>query len=188
MTGCMVLLVGSVVGCGAPRSYVELNTAAIYPNVKPLSECRLEVLPDAEFAVGHVVVVTLSERRTVRRIVGLEGDAIAVRSGVLFRNGESAQTGVVKAQTLCLAGISPRCRCRITTEGAGERVYKVQALAEVTGEADARCMGPPEGAEITVPKGHAYLLADNRDAARDSRHVGPVLLSRLEARVLACKK
>lgn len=178
-----------VLGCGG-AARVTLNTAAIYPLLEPVSACRLsEGVYEPER--GHVVVIRLDgvriRTRTVRRIVGLAGDRIAVSNGVLHVGGKPRLTSVTKKRVMCLAGVYPRCRCRITKERISDRTYPVQSLLPENETADARCIPRADYPESTVPAGRVFLLADNRDGATDSRTLGPLPVGRIEARVLGCR-
>ena len=180
---CGIVL--GLVGCASgPRTH--LNTAALYPTLEPFSSCRLEDGADYEPTRGHVVVVTLDGARTVRRVVGLAGDRVRVRDGLLEVGGQSVAKRETHARVICLAGVSSRCRCRVSEEEVGARTYPVQRLLPPETETDARCMPGPDSEEVVVPEGHVFLLADNRAGAEDSRTLGPLPLARIEARVISC--
>lgn len=183
----LVLLVAALVACqGGPR--ITLRTAALYPTLAPVSECRLQV-DDYTPQRGHVVLIEVegTQTKTPRRIVGVAGDRVMVRGGALYIDGETAQVGVKTERTICMAGMSPRCQCRITEEEVGDRRFPVQSLLPVDPlPDDVRCLPGDEVPEVVVPAEHVYLLADNRDAALDSRALGPIPIAQLHGRVVAC--
>lgn len=184
----MILLgCGAMVGCGPGSVRHELRTGALFPTLGPLSSCRVTPGP-VELIRGHVVLVEVEGQRTVRRIVGLPGDTVSVAGGVLHIGGKTTELTETTARAVCMAGASPRCPCRIHVEAIGDRKVPVQSLTRVAGVRDVRCQPSPGAREVTVPAGHVYVLADNRDAAIDSRHLGPLPLGRLLGRVVACKR
>ncbi len=186
MRALAIAVVLSSVGC-TETARVALRTGALYPLLAPFSSCRVSqgaYTPER----GHVVAITLDGVRTVRRIAGIAGDKVSVIRGALHIGSKTRQTEVQRARVMCLAGVYPRCRCRITQERVGSRTYPVQTLRADTGPGvDVRCVPRPDTPEQSVPKGHVFLLADNRDAAQDSRSLGAVPISKLEGQVLGCK-
>lgn len=152
---------------------VVLVNRLAYDVKLPLTDIRL--LPLAEPARGDVVTFSspVDDARLIKRLVGLPGDVIEMRDGVLVINcevaryepGQEVQEPVAPGRTL------PAWR---TVEHLAGRSHPVQALPQVMSRRD---FGP-----ITVPADHYFMLGDNRDNSADSRYIGPVPRERLIGR------
>jgi signal peptidase I len=113
---------------------------------------------------GDVVVFRAPTNRSqvwVKRVIGLPGDRIALRSGRLWINGERVQlrsdgTGEMELEN---GAIVPAPRYIETLPGGREH-----AILKVTTD------GPYDNmAEFTVPAGRLFVMGDNRDNSADSR-------------------
>lgn len=185
VTVCYCLILGVLLTACASGPRVLLNTRALYPTLEPSSRCRIARMgPNIER--GQVVIVTIEGVRTLRRIAGIAGDKIEFHNGTLVLNGKKVENDVIRERTPCLSGLSPRCGCRILEEELGDREYEVQLLRPPHELTDARCMAQQFPGPFSVKKNTVFLLADNRDAAIDSRHIGGFPIKSLEAQVLAC--
>jgi signal peptidase I len=156
-------------------------------------------LPDR----GDVVVFRFPGRDVdyVKRVIGLPGDAIEVRQGVVLLNGQPLQRRRIDDFTY---PISPNSPCKgapnAVHEVPGENGATLCVIARfretlpdgtsydvldqvVNGEGDT--FGP-----ITVPEGQLFVMGDNRDDSLDSRFptsvggVGLLPLDNLLGRVL----
>lgn len=132
---------------------------------------------------GHVVIALRDEgeapTRAIGRVVGLPGDVLEMRSGALWRNGER-----LKAQEIARTPCGEEdCLCAELREGP-EPGYRVQRMVEAQGVAAGACQIAHSFGALTVPEGQVFLLGDNRDRARDSRHIGTVSLDDVVARVI----
>lgn len=186
LTRMVVVLVSLWLGACSAGPRVELRTAALYPTLPPISRCEVvagRYVPER----GHVVTYVTGEDMSVRRVVGLAGDKIAVQDGVLHVNGASVLVEGKPKRTLCLAGISPRCECEILTESVGGKSYPIQRVHKTSAFDDARCARIRDSPEAVVPSGHVFVLADNRDAAPDSRATGPLKIDDITGRVVRCR-
>ena len=128
---------------------------------------------------GDVVIVTPPGTRNdyIKRVVGLPGDTLEVRGGVLILNGKPVQRGPIRhvdlpmdANSPCSDypgairqnGGTPVCRLPIVTETLPNgRRYDTVELGE---NPSADFFGP-----IRIPANHVFLMGDNRDRSADSR-------------------
>jgi signal peptidase I len=111
--------------------------------------------------------------RLIKRIVGLPGDRIALRDGLLVLNGRpQAWTAArLHGERLAPGWVVDALRATETLDG---RPHALQALPGLR--------LPREVAETTVPAGHYYVMGDNRDNSEDSRVIGPVPRQKLIGR------
>jgi len=111
----------------------------------------------------------------VKRVVGVPGDVVSVRSGVVRVNGEPIRGG--------LAGEHPFVDedCHAWPGRAFEESiegHRYEVLDSVLRE------GPDYG-PVVVPEGSLFVLGDNRDHSRDSRYWGMLPRERVRGRVMA---
>ncbi len=118
----------------------------------------------AEPKRGDVVVFKLprdNETDYIKRVIGLPGDEIIVRGGILFINGEEVKR--VRDGVFVDTGL----------KGAPRRIakYKETLPNGVTYSVlDAETDGPFDNVgPYKVPKGHYFMMGDNRDNSTDSR-------------------
>lgn len=126
-------------------------------------------------SLGEVLSVRAPDGSLVlKRVVGLEGDVVEVREGLLLREGAP-----VPARSLGRAAHAPR--------GAGIlplRALVVERFEETLGGTHLvqRYLRSESAPARRVGPGELYLLGDNRDDSRDSRAWGPLALARVDGR------
>ena len=141
-------------------TYVAYNipTQSMSPTLIPGDQILLKKggYRDEEPMAGDIVVFRAPDERNhhyIKRIVGLPGQSVEIRSGKLLVDGNE-----------------------LSVEGGMESNGKSQyAIAE-------RNPGLNFGPEI-VPPYHVFTLGDNRANSRDSRHFGPIAINALEGKV-----
>jgi len=143
---------------------VVLVNRLAYDLKLPLTD--LVLLPIAEPQRGDVVTLSspATGTRLIKRIVGLPGDRVAMRAGVLLLNGAPAAYRDAQVGGGALRAI----------ERLDGREHAVQFLPTPRARRDF--------AETTVPAGEYFLLGDNRDNSEDSRFIGTVPRARLIGR------
>ena len=131
---------------------------------------------------GDVVIVTPPGTRNdyIKRVIGLPGDTLAVRGGVVILNGKPIPRGTLHYVDLPVDTNSPCsdrdyfgarrpapgggyvCHLPIVTETLpGGRHYDTVDL-----EPDSPGDNYPQ---VTIPANHVFLMGDNRDRSADSR-------------------
>jgi signal peptidase I len=116
-------------------------------------------------------------KRLVKRVVGLPGDTIELRNDLLVLNGEPLQYKPIAEELL--RDVTPRDRADhlFAAEELPGQSHVVAAFPSVPARRD---FGPTK-----VPKGHYFMMGDNRDDSFDSRYYGAVERSRIVGRATA---
>jgi signal peptidase I len=155
--------------------FVFVNKAA-YDLRVPLTRHRLARWADPKR--GDIVICFSPDEgtRLIKRVVGLPGDVLEMRSNRLFINGQFAQQ----------SQIDPQTREDWAAVAEGKRVFAMEQLDSVEhaimGNPSVRALrnfGP-----VTVPADRYFMMGDNRDNSRDSRVFGFVDRSAIVGRAV----
>lgn len=117
---------------------------------------------------GDIIVFLNPENREVRyvkRVIGLPGDAVAVRGNDVHVNGQRLEHEPAKALDQTLLESSS---AQLAYETNGEATYRIQLARDAS--------AIPDYPETRIPPGHCFVLGDNRGEAVDSRRFGFVPL------------
>lgn len=127
---------------------------------------------------GDVVIVRGPRDNVdiVKRVVGVAGDTIEVRDGIIVRNGQSVgRTEQGECDEGTRMDVYDGDPCVWMAESIGDHTY-VTSQSAIGGQPSA----PP----TVVPEGHVYVMGDHRDRSNDSRRFGPVSVARVKGKAL----
>jgi len=99
----------------------------------------------------------------IKRIVGLPGDRIQIKSGILHIDGEPVERKRIEDYEIEPGRFAPQ----YVETLSGDRAYRV---VEELGDVSTLDNTP----EFAIPPEHYFALGDNRDKSQDSRNLGSI--------------
>lgn len=156
--------------------YLMANNAIFGAHV-PFTDARTPAFRDPRH--GDIVVFRPTYNRpvidVVKRVIGEPGDTVAMRDGVLFRNGGRVIEPYVRRsgtpdERIGLSGAGIALSPEIDPARYGYKNH----LPALAGSVDPRSYRPTrdQWGPLVVPAGHYFLMGDNRDESLDSRFMG----------------
>ena len=105
-------------------------------------------------------------RNWVKRVIGVAGDRVVIKGREIQVNGKQLERERVPAESI--VEIRDQVEGDVYHESHGGRRYRIE-MANDTFDQSA-----PDDIDITVPDRSIFVLGDNRDRSRDSRHIGSI--------------
>ena len=112
-----------------------------------------------------------NEKRIVKRVIGLPGDTIKYENDQLYINGKKTDEPYLKEY------ISKFKKDKLQSSYSCRKMF--QQIAEQANSFTQDSLGNSTFT-VKVPKGHYFLLGDDRLVSRDSREVGNFKASQIE--------
>lgn len=135
----------------------------LYGAEVPVVKQRLPALREPQR--GEILVFDSVEEeglKVVKRLIGVPGDTLEMREGLLYRNGERADEPFAQhANPSWLAEPEQRARMKAW------QVPHLVGVADSAYEPDLQNWGP-----IVVPPDSFFMMGDNRDSSYDGRYWG----------------
>ncbi len=104
----------------------------------------------------------------VKRVVAVAGDRVELRDDQVWINGEQLERSPVPTELRQHLGRQPAGNVWQEINDGGRYL--------VAYETDDERPAHAEAVATTVPEHHVYMLGDNRNLSKDSRHFGPIHL------------
>lgn len=152
----------------------------IYGPRIPFTEIRIfELAQPKRGEVIVFVIPTEAHEDLIKRVIGVPGDTIEVRGGVVYLNGSAVQDEIlgetIEWDRKLETGVWSEQRSTAIAEHLDDKTFTV--LDDSTSPGDDK--GP-----FTVKPGHVFVMGDNRDRSYDSRFWGQVPVQNVLGRAM----
>lgn len=162
------------------RVPVASNYPTILPNDRLLANKLAYKISEPK--KGDLIVFLNPENRRqnyIKRVVAVAGETVEIRNGELYVNDQRLPQEKLPQSTLK--------NIRITIKTDKIEPLEGDVFEETNGDAKYKIFladhkTPGDFAKMTVPEHHCFVLGDNRNLSKDSRHFGPVLLATVKGR------
>jgi signal peptidase I len=157
--------------------YLMANNA-IFGARLPLIDTPLPAFRDPH--AGEIVVFRPTynnpQEDVVKRVIGIPGDTLQGKNGVVWRNGKPLNEPYVQRIGTPDSEIGWDGRVGVPTEVIPERYGYHNHIPLLPAGVDRRTYRPTRDnwGPLVIPKDHYWMMGDNREESLDSRYMGPI--------------